>query len=486
MRAICCCAALILFDSSNLVFAQERPASPPAAASVTVSGSLRTRVEAWSWFEGTGDDGYVYSGSIGRLSVRGAQKRVDWQVEFAAPFLLGLPEHAIAPAPQGQSGLGASYYSANDSHENTGHFFIKQGFVRFKNLGGRTGQAVSVGRMEFVDGTEVTPSNPTLAALKRDRIAHRLLGTFAFSHVGRSFDGVQYSSGGSRVNVTGLVARPTEGVFQVDGWDELDIGVFYGAVTGQATSKTQAGDWRLFALGYHDDRGAPIKTDNRPLAVRRADTEKITITTFGGHYIGAHSTGSGPIDVLVWGLGQAGSWGALSHRAFAFAGEAGWQPRWNLRPWIRGGWNVGSGDGDPADDTHGTFFQVLPTPRVYARLPFFNMMNSSDAFAELILRPNARVTTRFDLHRLWLSSADDLWYQGGGAFEHDTFGYAGRPSNGSKSFATLLDGGVEYNAGRHAAIGGYYGAAWGGAVVKGTYPAGQLAQFGYVEFTVRF
>jgi hypothetical protein len=119
-------------------------------------------------------------------------------------------------------------------------------------------------------------------------------------------------------------------------------------------------------------------------------------------------------------------------------------------------------------------------------MPFFNMMNSSDAFAELMLRPNARVTTRFDLHRLWLSSADDLWYQGGGAFEHDTFGYAGRPSNGSTSLATLLDGSVEYNTGPHAAIGGYYGAAPGGAVVKGTYPTGQLAQFGYIELTVRF
>ena len=489
MRTICAWAAGMLLGTSGLLFAQAAPPSPPpvpTSNSITVSGSLRTRVEAWSWFDGTADDDYAYSGSIARLNVRGARKRLDWNVEFAAPFLLGLPDQAIAPAPQGQSGLGASYYAANDNHQNTGSFFLKQGFVRFKDLGGRTGQALTAGRFEFVAGVETAPADPTLAALKRDRIAHRLLGTFAFSHVGRSFDGVQYSSGGTRVSVTGLVARPTEGVFQADGWDELDINVFYGAVTGQTTSKTHPADWRVFALGYHDDRDIPVKTDNRPLAVRRADTKKITVTTFGGHYVSVLPTDRGPVDLLVWAAGQAGSWGALSHRAFAFAAEGGWQPAWRLRPWIRGGWNVGSGDGDATDDTHGTFFQVLPTPRVYARFPFFNMMNSSDAFAELVLRLTARVTTRLDVHRLWLSSADDLWYQGGGAFEHDTFGYAGRPSNGSTSLATLLDGGVEYNAGPHAAVGGYYGAAWGGGVVKGTYPAGQLAQFGYVELPVRF
>jgi hypothetical protein len=275
-------------------------------------------------------------------------------------------------------------------------------------------------------------------------------------------------------------------VFQVDGWDELNINVFYGAITGQAPGKAHSADWRIFALAYHDGRSTPIKTDNRPLAVRRSDAERITITTFGGHHVSVHATSRGPIDVLLWGAGQAGSWGALSHRAFAFAAEGGWQPAWRLRPWFRGGWNVGSGDGDANDDTHGTFFQVLPTPRVYARLPFFNMMNSSDAFAELVLRPDARVSTRVDVHRLRLSSADDLWYQGGGAFEDDTFGYAGRPSSGATGLATLLDGGMEYSAGPHAAIGGYYGAAWGGGVVKGTYPAGQLAQFGYIELTVRF
>ena len=80
--------------------------------------------------------------------------------------------------------------------------FAKQGFVRFKRLGGVEGQSLKLGRMELIDGTEITPKDGTLAALKRDRIAHRLIGNFGFSDVGRSFDGVQYNLNRSKLNLT--------------------------------------------------------------------------------------------------------------------------------------------------------------------------------------------------------------------------------------------------------------------------------------------
>ena len=81
-----------------------------------------------------------------------------------------------------------------------------------------------------------------------------------------------------------------------------------------------------------------------------------------------------------------------------------------------------TGDGNPADGDHTTFFQVLPTPRVYARFPFYNLMNNEDVFAQLRLRPHARVSLRADVHHLRTSNARDLWYFGGGAFQDKTFG----------------------------------------------------------------
>jgi hypothetical protein len=400
---------------------------------------------------------------------------------------LGLPDDAIAPGAQGQLGFGGTYFAANGRNTNAAMLFAKQGFIRFNELGGIAGQSLKFGRMEFIDGTEVTPKDSTLAALKRDRIAHRLIGNFGFSDVGRSFDGAQYSLNRSRLNLTLLAARPTRGVFQVDGWGELNANVFYGALTGQLPGKGRSGEWRIFGLGYSDYRDGVVKTDNRALAARTADPAHIRIGTYGGHFLESIQSSLGTVDLLAWGALQNGSWGRLAQRSGGFAIEAGWQPSAlrTLRPWLRGGYDYGSGDGNPNDNTHGTFFQVLPTPRVYARFPFFNMMNNRDVFGELILRPSKALTIRADVHSLTLADRSDLWYSGGGMFQPWTFGYTGRPSNGHSGMATLFDVSADYNVNAHASAGVYFGHAAGKLAVQSTYPNGRNANFGYLEVTLR-
>ncbi len=353
--------------------AQTAASEPLKIGDVAISGSLRTRVESWDWFQGSANNQYTFPGSIARIGLSESTGKLDWQIEFAAPFLLGLPGDAVAAGAQGQQGFGASYYVAN-KNSNTGMVFAKQGFIRFKNIGGSEKQTLKIGRMEFADGTEAAPADPTLAVLARDRIAQRLIGNFGFSDVGRSFDGAQYTLNFPRLNLTLLAVRPTRRVYQVDGWGEVKVNLFYGALTGQVKSNHNNGEWRIFGIGYQDLRDGVVKTDNRPLAVRTADTGHIDIGTYGGDYIHTTKTAAGDLDFLAWGAVQTGSWGKQTQRAGAFAIEGGYQPDImpRLKPWIRGGYNYGSGDGNPNDNTHGTFFQILPTPRVYARFPFFN------------------------------------------------------------------------------------------------------------------
>jgi hypothetical protein len=456
---------------------------------VTVSGWLRSRVEVWNWFEANGNNQYAFSDSIFRLSFSESRERFDWKLELAAPILLGLPENSVLPPPQGALGLGGNYYSANDNNVNAALVFPKQGYVRFKFPNGNFKQSLQLGRAEFLDGTETTPKNPTLAALKRDRIAQRLVANFGFSDVGRSYDAVEYVADGSRTNLTLLAARPTRGVFQVDGWGEVNVNVFYGALTHDTESKSSATDWRIFGIGYSDLRDGVVKVDNRPLAVRSSDHEHINLGTFGGHYIRTiATTDSGTVDLLFWGALQYGSWGTLAQRAGAFAAEAGWQlpglPR--IKPWLRGGYDYGSGDKNPNDKTNGTFFQLLPTPRVYARFPFYNMMNSRDAFGELVIRPAKALSLRSDIHALSLANSNDLWYSGGGVYQPWTFGYTGRPSNGHSSLATLYDIGADYNFNRHLSASLYYGHATGKTVTQEIYPKGNSADFGFVELNWRF
>ena len=462
-------------------------AAPAAQRAVSVQGSIRSRLEAWKWFEGTdGDPSYAFLGTLARLSFSRERPGLDWQLEFAAPLLLGLPNDAVAPGAQAQLGLGAAYYVSNDRSRNTGLLFLKQAFVRFKNLGGKA-HSLRLGRFEFIDGSEVIPKNATLAAVKRDRIFQRLIGAFGWSHVGRSFDGFHYALNRPSGNVTVVGAFPTRGVFQVDGWGSLHTALLYAAATKPVASGRNNGELRLLGIYYHDWRHV-LKTDNRPLAARRGDLANIRIGSFGGHYIHAVETAAGPLDFLLWGNLQTGRWGRLDHRAGAVAIEAGWQPLAlpKLRPWLRGGFFHSSGDDDPLDSTHGAFFQILPTPRPYARFPFYNLMNNEDAFLSLTVRPHKNVTLSGEVRSLRLSSGNDLWYLGGGAFQPWTFGYVGRPSGGGRGLASLYDVSADLRVNAHLGLNGYFGYANGKSVVSGIYRRDKNARFGYLELLYRF
>lgn len=481
---------LVVFSSVfavQLFAQQQQPDDSLKVGDVTVSGWLRSRGEVWDWFEGNANNKYAFSENLFRLSFSQNTKAFDWKIEAAVPFLLAVPNNAVAAGSQGQLGFGGTYYAVNRKSTDTASVFPKQVYMRFKFGSEQKKQSLLVGRSEFFDGAEAVPKNKTLASLKADRIAQRLIGNFSFSDVGRSFDGGVYSLTDGGTNVTLMASRPTRGVFQVDGWNEIDVNLFYGALTRAVGSGSNAGDFRVFAIGYEDYRDSITKVDNRSAAAKAADHSSIDIATFGADYIHALETPAGTFDLLLWGAGQTGSWGTLTQRAYAYAAEGGWQlPVPVLRPWLRGGYDYGSGDGNPKDGTHGTFFQILPTARQYARFPFFNMMNTRDAFGELVLRPAKSVAIRTDIHSLALANKNDLWYSGGGAYDPWIFGYTGRPSNGQTGLATLFDTSFDYTLNRHLAFTLYYAYAAGKLVIADLYPKDPNANFGYMEVDYRF
>jgi len=468
---------------------QKDPAqtTDPKIGPLDFSVSWRARAENWDWFKGaTGNGNYTLGDSLLRVSIGQRRERWDWYLEGEQVDLVGLPDMAVVAAPQGQLGLGGTYYAANGNSTNAVGGFLKQGFVTLKEFG----SALKIGRFEYFDGNEVTPKDPTLATVVQTRIAQRLIANFGFSAVQRTFDGVQLSSNIGRDNLTIVAMRPTEGVFQVQGMGELDIDTYYGAFTVPVATDHGAGQLRVFGLGYIDHRTLTLKTDNRPASARSADLDKIEIATYGADYVHVFNTStSGKFDVLGWAALQGGSWGQLTQRASAFVGEAGWQPPVRLvKPWISAGYSFGSGDGNNADTTHGTFFQVLTTPRQYARFPFYNMMNNEDAYATLNLRPTSRLALRSELHSLRLANAKDLWYSGGGAFQKATFGYTGRPNpgNGNRGLANVWDLSAGYQFTRKFAATVYYGKAWGKSVIDNIYPRDPNGQLLFLETNFRY
>ncbi|MGA8273630.1 MAG: alginate export family protein [Candidatus Sulfotelmatobacter sp.] len=503
LRVALCLTAISLVSGTS-VFAQQQapppttPDSAPVAAPTPAPdnhklGPLdfavnwRARVEGWDWFKGTtGHGNYTFGDSLLRVAIGQHTEHVDWFLEGAQVGLVDLPDKAVVAAPQGQFGLGGNYYAANSNNTNNVDGFLKQGFVKLKNAG----SSVELGRFEYFDGLEVKPKDPTLATLIQTRVSQRLISNFGFATVERSFDGVQVSSNVGRDNFTFLAARPTEGVFQVEGMGELDVDTYYGAFTMPVETAHSAGELRVFGLGYVDHRTLTLKTDNRPASVRATDLDKIEIATYGADYVHVFNTSTaGKFNVLGWVALQGGSWGELTQRASAFVGEVGWQPpAETLKPWLSAGYSYGSGDGNNSDTRHGTFFQVLPTPRQYARFPFYNMMDNEDLYATLNLRPVSKLALRSEVHTLRLANAKDLWYSGGGAFQENTFGYTGRPNpgNGNRGLANVWDLSADYQFTHSFSANVYYGHAWGKTVVDNIYPKDPNGQLLYLETNFRY
>jgi hypothetical protein len=462
------------------------PAEPHKLGPITVSVNWRFRTEAWDWFQpATGQNAYAFEHSLLRIGLGQKSENLEWFLEGAQDAIVDLPTGAVLAGRPGQLGLGGTYFAANGNGQNNANGFVRQAYVGFKlPANGK----LRLGRFTFLDGAEVTPTDKSLAQLVNTRITQRLIGDFGFSAVGRSFDGAQLSFNAGGNNFTLLGARPTRGVYQIDAMGELNVDLFYGAFTVPVSASKSTGELRIFSLGYIDERGSVLKTDSRPLAARSADKFHIRIGTYGADYVHVFRTQNhGQFDFLLWGAVQDGSWGVETHRAGAFVGEFGWQPVIHfLNPWLRAGYSFGSGDSNSADNTHATFFQVLPTPRPYARFPFYNMMNNEDFYGTSVFRLPHSLVVRSELHALRLANAQDLWYGGGGAFQPKTFGYTGRASGGNRSLANVWDVSLDVPLGYGFSLTTYYAHAWGKSVVSSIYPAGTNAQFGYVETNFHF
>ncbi len=460
-------------------------AAPSSESPISVSVYDRTRVDPWQWFAAPPQsETYSYVESLLRLGVAQRIRRWDWQLELSQPAVLGLPSDAVSPVTaQGQMGLGGTYYAANGNNTNPAAVFLKQGFARYHF--DEADKNVQLGRFEFVDGVETRPKNTIIGWLQTNRVAHRLIGNFGFSNAQRSFDGIDGHYGSGTWDITAMAARADQGVFNMNGNPELNVDLQYVAFSKSELQEHVL--WRAFGIGYHDGRTGLTKTDNRALAVRAADHQNIRVGTYGGDLLATFPVGRGEFDFLFWGAVQNGSWGALGHSANAASIEGGYQlSKVKTAPWLRGGWLRSSGDDNATDTQHHTFFQILPTPRIYARIPFYNQMNSTDEFVQVMDTPSKKLALRSDLRWLQLTSSKDLWYQGGGAFDNKVFGYTGRPSNGYSSLGTVADISADWQATKNVAFNFYYAHVWGKSVIGKIYPVNPNAQYGYVELVYRW
>ncbi len=450
-----------------------------------------TRVETWRFFEPPEPDAnpdYSFIGNRAYLGIGVRSSRFDLSGGFAYTSLGPLPANAFGGG--GPMGTGALYRAAAGA-KTSYQLYLSDLNLSLHDADRRT--RADFGRMPHTSGAEGdrTPVDATerdLTSLRRFRLDARLIGGFDWSFYRRRFDGVRLTGDRPGWYAAAALVAPTQGGFEESA--NLTMGRLQVAsgVAGWrhrwGPATVGRGETQIFAHLYRDRRAVTGRPDLSGLPATGVD---VTVSVVGASHLGVKTLGSRRADWLVWGAVQGGDWYGDRHRAWSIAVEGGhqWQQA-PARPWIRAGLSHSTGDDDPSDDRHGTFFPMLPTMRVYAQSVVYAQMNLRDLFVQARLEPHRRARARVDLHRLDLANRADGWYQGSGANALDgrSFGYAVRPSRGATSLGTILEGSIDMPIEPWWSVNAYAGYMWGGDVVRRQFVGDRLT-FWYVENVLR-
>jgi hypothetical protein len=409
LAAVAYVLALLLVLAATPAAAQE----PGDSDDPVVTPTLRnvTRAEAWSFFEppeGGGDPTYSLLGNRATLGVRVESRRLTVQGSLQYAQMVGLPARSIGPGPLGPGPV--FYISAQNSRAF--QLYFKTLSLRLKNVVPRL--SLEIGRMTYQSG-ENTP------------FAGRLIGNAEWSMFERAFDGLRLDYQGSAWRAHGSFVMPTQGAFEESASPTI------GRVQLTSVSASRGGV-ELFAHTYRDRRAIGGRPDNTGARAPRADIALLTVGT-------ALTRTVMGLDVHVWGALQRGDWYGDDHRGLSASAEAGYRwTRVGAEPSISGGLLYASGDDDPNDSTHGTFFPMVPTTAPSVLAATYAQMNFRDLYVRGNATPHDRLLLSAEVHRLSLVSRQDRWYSGTGAtaFAGGYFGYSSRPSTLATGLGTFV------------------------------------------------
>jgi hypothetical protein len=421
---------LCVVASAGVAFAQ-------GADAVVVRPRLDnvTRVESWAFFEpppAGGDRDYTLLSNRAHLGVQVDASRVSFEGSFQYAQLLGLPSNAIGPGPLGPGAL----YFVSATTPQAYQLYFKSMSLTVKDL--LPGLSLQGGRMRFESGQD-TP------------FAGRLIGGAEWTPFERSFDGVRADLDRPRWRAHASFVMPTQGAFEESASPTM------GKVQ-LANARVSTSYGEVFAHNYRDTRAVRSRPDNTGIPVDGAD---ITVQTFGAAWW------AGPVH--AWGALQRGRWYGDEHRAFSVSADVGhtWRNHaW--RPDVRAGVLYASGDDDPNDKRHRTFFPMVPTTRPDLLRGTFAQMNLRDVYGSASFEPRARLRVSADVHHLALAQRQDRWYSGTGAtaFHGDYFGFSSRRSTLRTGLGTFGQVSATAAVRQHWHVSGAVGVVRGGDVVR--------------------
>jgi hypothetical protein len=335
---------------------------------------------------------------------------------------LGQAAGSYSLPANGSSGIGTTYFTASGGEDvSPGQMGLAELSVRFEIT---DSLSASGGRLAHKEGVETLTGNSRFDWIKLARLSERLIGTWDWVNVGRRFDGGEAALDRESWKLSAFGARVLQGgVDYQHAFERLEgVDVYSFVLTSKRGAWLPGGEVRLFNIAYRDARSS----------TRTSLGDRLLIDGLGGSLVEIYPAGPGELDILAWVTYEFGHFGVMSHHAMAVIGEGGYAwPKAPFAPWVRGGLAYASGDGDPGDQDHETFFNMVPTNhKFYGDQDLSALQNLTNVYGQLRLQPHPRLVLNFEGHFFRLSDGADAWYGGSGPANNQEFGYVARLPHG--------------------------------------------------------
>ena len=377
--------------------------------------------------------------------------------------LENLPAGAIGPGLLGTGGMYFFQAAGAFSYQ----FYLRELGPRVQRPDGA--DVVEAGR--FSRGQRAGDRCPRGRYARPGMRTGRLLGDMPWSFYQRAWDGVR--GGGARGR---LSARDgggaTQGTYEESA--NLSIVVLRSPRSKCGRPWTPVAPHAGRPLRLHLRRPRAVTARPEPGSRRGAgDAVEAHVRTAGASRGGRVSPcRGGAWDTLRWAAVQTGHWYGQRHRAFAAAGQVGYQwTRVPWRPWLRAGVSYASGEPTPWTTRMARSFRCCRLATALA-LDAYAFMNVVDVWAE------AQVTRAVDLTRRCLHRVRSRAVTTAGTGQRrdrarrELFRLPGTAVRGARDLGMIVEGDATWRPLRWWTLRAYAGRMAGGEVVRGLFADG--------------
>jgi hypothetical protein len=308
-----------------------------------------------------------------------------------------LPTDWLALYAEGQNSSSTGD-RRNPNTQSDGPTDLRQAYFR---LGGFEGLPLSLqlGRQELSYGDE------------------RLVGTFDWDNIGRTFDAakLRFEQKSFWVDAfTGCVLINNDNQFNEPNYDDWFSGVY--ASTRDVIPKTEL---QLYFFSDNANGSSPthVGTSTKGNSPRDIYTIGSRFQTLPDQLNGWDLNGefAGQFGNYQYPAGTPGvvNGSRLNQLAYATHIEGGYAcQESDLRPRLGLGFDYASGDDNPNDRTHNTFVNLYPTNhKFYGAMDFFSWQNLIDPYVKASIIPLKNVSVALTYNAMWLASTSDFFYQ---------------------------------------------------------------------------